>query len=236
MMRSALVRTAAVLVGTSALFACSERGGAVATGQSGSAAGIGMITAGQSDMSTAVPGAGGGSSMGLVSPDAGRAADARMPIETIPSARTSLLLPELWMPLAPAEDPFDDRPAVVDCAPAAVMPEFLSEQLVLGIDTGGCNYFTAMQPIQRAVAVGEIIDVRIWHFQLSAAEPAQAHVAVVVDALPILDERVPIPQAGGLVKSQVQVTRSIAAGAPAYFHLHNHGANSWALVEVSAGP
>ncbi|MDB4974017.1 MAG: hypothetical protein JWN48_2358, partial [Myxococcaceae bacterium] len=80
---------------------------------------------------------------------------------------------------------------------------------------------------------GETLKVRLWHFELSAPEPATAHVAVLVDGLAILDETVPIPAAGGLLIKELRVPRPIPAGAPVYFHLHNHGANSWALVEVS---
>jgi hypothetical protein len=57
-----------------------------------------------------------------------------------------------------------------------------------------------------------------------------------VDGLSVLDERIPIPKPGGLIVRELRVERDIPAGAPVYFHLHNHGANSWALVEVSAGP
>jgi hypothetical protein len=52
----------------------------------------------------------------------------------------------------------------------------------------------------------------------------------------VLDERIPIPRPGGLIARQRTLERALPAGAPVYFHLHNHGANSWSLVEVSAGP
>jgi len=58
----------------------------------------------------------------------------------------------------------------------------------------------------------------------------------MVDGVFLLDTRVAIPAPGGLIKSELRIDRPIAAGAPIYFHLHNHGQNSWALVEVSAGP
>jgi hypothetical protein len=134
-----------------------------------------------------------------------------------------------------AADPFDDRPPNVDCSTAGVAAETLSGERVLGVETGLCNYLTATQPTQRAVAARELIKVRLWHFELSAPEPAEAHVCVLIDGLRILDERVPIPQAGGLIVRRSVAERAIPAGAPVYFHLHNHGANSWALVEVSAG-
>ncbi|HTU58672.1 MAG TPA: hypothetical protein VMF89_09565 [Polyangiales bacterium] len=164
--------------------------------------------------------------------DASPPDDTQLPI----TPRTPLLLPERWQIVDAGADPFDDRPAVIDCSTAGVVPELLSEERVLGVDTGWCNYLTAFQPTQRAVQPGEVIKVRLWHFELSAPEPAEAHAALQIGALRVLDERIAIPQAGGLIVKQVTVEQALPAGSPAHFHLHNHGANSWALVEVSAGP
>lgn len=150
--------------------------------------------------------------------------------------RGSVVAPEHWRQLTSAEDPFDDRPPLVSCMSVAVMAETLGGEPVLDVDTGGCSYVTALQPTLREIATGEVIQVRVWHFELTAPEPAEAHVALVIDGLHVVDERVMIPQPGGLMTAKLRVTRTIAAGAPAYFHLHNHGTNNWALVEVSAGP
>jgi hypothetical protein len=173
-------------------------------------------------------------------PDAPVSSDADVrPLDTgvePAAARTSLVLPELWTELGLADDPFDDRPPTPSCAAQAVMPETLSEERVLSIDTGSCDYFSAMQTTRRDVAIGEVLKVRLWHFELSAPEAAEAHAALLVDGLAVLDERVPIPQPGALMVRQLRAERAIPAGAPVYFHLHNHGTNSWSLVEVSAGP
>lgn len=155
---------------------------------------------------------------------------------TPPASRTSLVHPERWVALTQADDPFDDRPLLPRCTSGSVMPEMLAEEYVFSVDTGGCPYITVVQPALRAVAMGEILKIRLWHFELSASESAEAHAVVWVDGLVVLDERVAIPQAGGLIVSRLRVERPIAVGAPIHFHLHNHGANSWSLVEVSAGP
>jgi hypothetical protein len=152
------------------------------------------------------------------------------------AARTSLIDPRLWTQLGPEEDPFEDRPDLVECAVDGVAPEFLTDELTYGVDTGRCNYVTARQPAQTHVTVGETVVVRLWHFALTAPNPGEAHAVVDIDGLRLLDQRVPIPAPGGLIKVAVPLQRSVAAGAPVHFHLHNHGANSWALVEVSTGP
>lgn len=165
------------------------------------------------------------------------AADAQFDDSTVkPGLRVSIVSPEHWTLLDAGEDPFADRLSVVDCLTAGVTAETLSDELVLGVETGWCAYLTARQPTRLALAVGDVLKVRLWHFELSAPEPAEAHAALVVAGLSVLDERIAIPQAGGLIVRQLRVEQAIPAGAPVYFHLHNHGANSWALVEVSAGP
>jgi hypothetical protein len=152
------------------------------------------------------------------------------------ATRISLIDPTRWTQLSQGEDPFADRLPEVACAPDAAVPEVLSETLAYGVDTGRCNYLTARQTTLTHVAAGESVVIRLWHFELDAPNPGEAHAVALLDGLPLLDRRIPIPSPGGLVKVEVPIDRAIAAGAPVHFHLHNHGANSWALVEVSTGP
>jgi hypothetical protein len=150
--------------------------------------------------------------------------------------RIPLVVHDLWRRVEAPADPFEDRPALAGCSASATMAEVLAGESAFSIDTGSCNYLTARQPTLFDVAEGQPINVRLWHFELSAPEPAEAHVAVVIDGLLLLDERVAIPHAGGLISKQVRAARAIPAGATVYLHLHNHGANSWSLIEVSSGP
>jgi hypothetical protein len=145
----------------------------------------------------------------------------------------SLVAHELWTMLGPAEDPFDDRPLLVECTRAAVIAETLADEPALGVDTGLCNYLTVSQPTLEDVAVGQTLKVRLWHFALTAPEPAEAHAALLVDGMEVMDEKLPIPAPGGLIVKEVRAARAIPAGSPVFFHLHNHGMNSWALVELS---
>lgn len=170
---------------------------------------------------------------GAASDDASMLADGGA---SAPRERAMLVLPALWLPLDPQEDPFTDRPEASHCAPSGLMPELLAGESVFSVDTGACTYVTVRQPTQREIEPDEVVELRLWHFELSAPEPAEAHAAVVIEGLVVLDQRVPIPQPGGLISTELRVDRVIPAGTPVYFHLHNHGANSWSLVELSAGP
>jgi hypothetical protein len=210
-----------VLASATALAACSQHHGAstpsgAVAGDAGLGKGTGLADGSTADASTNVPS------------DAGAASGLEP---------ASLVIHELWTLLGPAdEDPFGDRPEDASCSRAGVMAETLGGERVFSVDTGLCSYLTAKQTTLGEVAAGETLKVRLWHFELSAGEPAEAHAAVVVDGLHVLDERVDIPGPGGLLVKEMRVTRAIPAGAPVFFHLHNHGANSWSLVEVTARP
>jgi hypothetical protein len=152
------------------------------------------------------------------------------------TSSTSLVRHAAWKPCAAAADPFDDRPTTVECPHDAAYAQLLGSELAFDVDTGRCPYLSVYQPSLVDVRAGASIAVRLFHFALSAPEPAEAHAAVLFDGLHVLDARVPIPAEGGLITASVVAVRDIPAGTPIYFHLHNHGANSWALVEISVAP
>jgi hypothetical protein len=151
-------------------------------------------------------------------------------------ARGTIIEAERWEVVSEADDPFSDRMPEVSCAEDAYMTELLANEQVFSVDTGRCHYITARQSALRAVDKGEWLKARVWHFALSAGESATAHVALHLGDSSVLDETVPIPAAGGLLAVEVEAPQAFAAGTPVFFHLHNHGDNSWALVELSAGP
>jgi hypothetical protein len=150
--------------------------------------------------------------------------------------RTSLVDSSTWQVMSATDDPFADRPEDAACPEGAYMPEFLSEEPVFSVDTGGCTYLTAQQRTLRHVAAGETLVLRVWHFSLNAGESAMAHVAVRIGEKTLLDTTVPIPAPGGLLNVEQVAPESIPEGAAVYFHLHNHGDNSWSFVELSTGP
>jgi hypothetical protein len=150
--------------------------------------------------------------------------------------RGPLIEPDAWEIVSAADDPFPDRLPDASCPDGTHMPELLGAEPVFSVDTGDCTYITARQPALRDVVKGETLVARVWHFALYADEPAEAHVALRIGDTTVLDQTVPIPSEGGLIAVEDTAVSSFAAGTPIYFHLHNHGDNSWSLVELSAGP
>jgi hypothetical protein len=150
--------------------------------------------------------------------------------------RGPLIAHDSWEIVSEHEDPFSDRPTDALCPDEAHMPELLGAEPVFSVDTGDCTYITARQPALRAVARGETLVARVWHFALDADEAAEAHVALRIGDSTVLDQTVPIPSEGGLIATSEVAMNAFEAGTPVFFHLHNHGDNSWSLVELSAGP
>ncbi len=135
----------------------------------------------------------------------------------------------LWNEANPSQDPFDDRPAFVECPPEALTLEFVNGDEAVEVTTGVCNYLALTQPLLFEVKRGDHVDFRVWHFELKAPEAAQAHVGVAIDGEVVWDEWREIPSLGGLLTSSWTADRDIPAGADVVFHLHNHGLNTWLL-------
>lgn len=106
--------------------------------------------------------------------------DARPALE-VRAQRATLVSHAAWERIAAELDPFVDRPKVVRCDGQAAAFEPLQDEASYSVDTGNCNYVTAYQRSLTDVRAGERLDVRLGHFELSAPEPAQAHVAVMLD-------------------------------------------------------
>lgn len=167
--------------------------------------------------------------------DAGARDSAQDEAESIPAMRSEIVDHSLWRRLDAKTDPFGDWPEEITCDPSATLAELFNGVSAYGIDTGLCNYTTLHQPTLRVIAAGETITVRLAHFDLTAPEDSEAHVVVQVDDLPIVAERIPIPSRSQVLVRSVLAPRPVPAGASVYFHVHNHGANSYALISISAG-
>jgi len=154
-----------------------------------------------------------------------------------PRGRASLVDPYLWMPISADDDPFDDGPADTSCDPAAYGPEFFSTDLAFFVKTQTCAYLVARQPSLVAIEPGDRIDVRVWFFPLTGPAGSESHIALMVGDQTVFDQRIPIPaDVGGLLSTHFVADAKIAAGTDVFLHLHNHGANSYDVLELSTGP
>lgn len=133
------------------------------------------------------------------------------------------------LPLGADADPFPDRPADFPCVPEGLHFEELAGEPVYSVNTGACAYTTAVAPLTAALSAGDTIEARVWHFAL-VGPSSEAHVSVRLGDTAVLDERIAIPGESGMSVASFIVDGPVAAGTPVYFHLHNHGSNSWSWL------
>lgn len=103
---------------------------------------------------------------------------------------------------------------------------------VFSVDTEDCGHLTVVQPSLAAIAEGDRVELHVFHFRLSAPERAHGHVEVRVGDHVVFGEQVAIPADSGVERWSWTADRAFDAGATVLFHLHNHGLNSWSLVEL----
>ena len=129
------------------------------------------------------------------------------------------------------DDPFAaHRPAEVDCGLAG----WTVEGGILEIDTNYCDYVTLQQSSLVAVEVGDVIDLELGHFDLTAPAPTQAHYAVQLGEVVIWERELSIPRPGTVYRETITASQAFPAGAPVYVHLHNHGQNTYTFASLEA--
>ena len=140
--------------------------------------------------------------------------------------------------ITPAEnDPFAEFWSdQVRCPESEHGPENLAGVWAYSIQTGACNWVTIEQPSLSAVRAGDRIRVAVWHFALSAPEPASARVGLATADRVLIQMMEPIPQSGRLMELEFIAQGTIVEATPLYFHISNHGTNSWHLLEIQVNP
>lgn len=145
-------------------------------------------------------------------------------------ALLDLVDPAAWLSVPAADDPFAaHRPPAIDC-PANL--GWLIEKDSIEIDTGACNYAGLVQPSLHAVARGDTLRAFLYHFDLLAAAPATAHLAVTLGGDVIFDREIAIPGPAAVFDVALAAPADAPAGAPVVFHLHNHGQNTWTFARL----
>ncbi|MCA9710508.1 MAG: hypothetical protein KDK70_32000 [Myxococcales bacterium] len=143
-----------------------------------------------------------------------------------------------WMPLAAGDDPLPShRPAEGDCGPVGAHLEGTGYE----IETAACNYCARWQPSQVEIRAGDTLAISAFHETLASIEAGQAHMALLLGSWPVWQEFIPIPASPGVVDAtpfseQLVIDIDVPAGTPVVLHLHNHGYNSWTLLDVEVRP
>lgn len=141
-----------------------------------------------------------------------------------------------WTEVPAGEDPWIAmRPQGAACASGAFRFEIIAGEESLEVKTEECSYLTVGQPTRTAVRRGEELYLRLWHFQLTAPERGLVYMAVAFGDCVIWEQRRRIPSPSALLTARIPAPFAIPQGTRVAFHVQNHGANSYHLIEVSVG-
>ncbi len=144
-----------------------------------------------------------------------------------------LVDPNAWTLVAPTDDPFEP-PAEVTCDEDAWGPDDFGGELAFDVDTWSCDWLTVEQPLLAPIAARDALTVRLWHFELVYTDSAFANLALEVDGELVWQRAEPIPKDSELLWDVWEAQRPAPAGSQVVFHVDNHGANSYHLLEFSA--
>lgn len=144
-----------------------------------------------------------------------------------------------WTEVAPGpDDPWyaDNQEVANRCDVDKVKVEELPEGPWYELVTTKCAYHTARIPLPMDVPAGAEILLRIWHFKMLVAEgPFTVVVAVGEPPEVIHKEVINAPNTeSGLIHPTFKAVRAWKKGEPIWWHLRNHGDNTWGFIELSA--
>lgn len=138
-----------------------------------------------------------------------------------------------WRPVDSDGDPFiAHRPAEFSCPDFGYGPE----AGFFEVNTGECNYGTFAQPLQYPIVPGDQLSFVFNHLALWGPDGAHAHVAVQMADTLLWERDLPLPVPASTVVIELTADRFVDAGEDVYFHVHNHGSNSYRMGELIATP
>lgn len=134
---------------------------------------------------------------------------------------------ESWQTATVDEDPFVSESAGrVRCSPFA----YRLEAGWLEVTTTDCNYATLVYHIGQDVLAGDVVRGEVAWATLASLEPAIGTLAFATADLGVLwTHEVSIPGEADIVTVELTFPRSAPAGTALYFHVRNHGYNTWQL-------
>ncbi len=140
--------------------------------------------------------------------------------------------PSRWEWVPQGEDPFvgeaSARPTRCGWADVQI------ESGGLEISTVDCNYATLVQPLDRHLEPGDPLRVVVWWQTLASEAPARAHLELRAEQEPLWRRELDIPAEAGIADEVVVASARHTAGSPLYFHLDNHGYNTWNINRIES--
>jgi hypothetical protein len=155
------------------------------------------------------------------------------------SEPVSLIDNWLWIQVSGDNDPFDHtrRAETTVCPEAELNVEQLPDGDWFDVITKNCAYVTVTQPLLADIPTGGTLKIRIWHFAITMGNgPFTLAIQIGKESEPLWTITKPFPSDSGLIFDEFTTQNDYTKGTPIYYHISNHGNNSWGLIEFSYNP
>ena len=96
-----------------------------------------------------------------------------------------------------------------------------------------CNWITLAQPSLRAIRAGDEVEIRVYHWPLNSPVGGEARIALSVGDELAFEQLILIPQVFQFYTGTWTATKDFPVGTTVLFHVDNHGANEYGLVEIN---
>ena len=141
-----------------------------------------------------------------------------------------ILLPAGAWTLVPGDDhPFADTASAAEDCPSVAYKE---EAGFFEVESDQCAFGVFTQPLATGIDAGETVEFVAWHLDLWAPEPAEARVVMQIGAEVLWEQVFPVPGPEDIQVRSFTFTEDVPAGTPAWWHVANHGYNSWRVGDV----
>jgi hypothetical protein len=138
-----------------------------------------------------------------------------------------------WDYVLPASDPFYDHEPGTDPCPSV---GYKAENGFFELETDYCAIASFSQPLPVALEAGSRLRFVAWNLDLWAPEPYEALRFIRLGDTEIWSVTTLVPGNEDVAEIEVEVPVDVAAGTLAWFHLRNHGVNSWRIGDVERAP
>jgi hypothetical protein len=154
-----------------------------------------------------------------------------------PLSPASLIEHEAWAILGGADDPWLSHASPESyCTNASIY----GEEGTLEIDTTECDYIALHQPALIPITAGDLLEIIAWHSWLFDDDPnvsdTTAHVLLQIEDTPLWDHTITIPAEPDAFSVLWNADTAFPVGTDVYFHIHNHGSNTYNLLSIEVLP
>jgi hypothetical protein len=154
---------------------------------------------------------------------------------TVPEESVALTDNEEWTKTLSANDPWWGEDSAEElCEPTDYGPETTPIGMLFDIDTSFCGYLTVDQTLLAEVPIGDLLRVKIVQYALTESEgPYLLAVAIGEPAVTVWEMTIEVPADFQVVDVTWPAARTYLIDEPVYFHLSNHGENTWSFVNLT---